>query len=370
MTKILIIEDEAILRNEVVEWLRLEDYEAFGAADGLKGLELALLHEPDLIVCDIMMPHLDGHGVLLELRSNPTTATIPLIFVTARASHEDIRSGMELGADDYVTKPFTRLELLKAIQSRLEKKVASEHKYQGELTRLEQSLAQEHERRMLKARLVAMFSHDFRNPLTSVLSSASLLRDYGHRMDVERQQTHFNRIEGSVRQLLQMLDDMLIVTQMEVDGLKFEPQSLNLAQFFQNIVDEFRLIYGETHSIAYENSVSGEVNADPRLLRQIASNLITNAIKYSPQGKEICVSLSLVDNALVLSVADHGIGIPEADQQRIFESFQRASNVGRIKGTGLGLAIVQQAANVHRGVVHLKSEVGEGTTVTVKVPVK
>ncbi len=120
MPTILVIEDESLLRVEVAEWLMFEGYTAITAEDGVVGVEKALQHGPDLIVCDIMMPRLDGYGVLLEIRSNSVTADIPLIFLTARAAHEDIRAGMNLGADDYLTKPFTRVELLQAIKSRLE----------------------------------------------------------------------------------------------------------------------------------------------------------------------------------------------------------------------------------------------------------
>jgi len=123
MTKILVIEDETILREEIVEWLTMEGYEAVGAEDGMAGVESALRYLPNLIVCDILMPRLDGYGVLFEVHANPATVNIPFIFLTAKAAHEDIRKGMGLGADDYVIKPFTRLDLLQAIQARLAKKV-------------------------------------------------------------------------------------------------------------------------------------------------------------------------------------------------------------------------------------------------------
>lgn len=124
MTKILVIEDIPILREEIVEWLILEGYEAFGAADGVDGVKAALLHHPDLIICDIMMPRLDGYGVLREVREDQSTAAVPFIFMTARAAHEDIQKGADFGADDYITKPFTRLELFEIIQRRLPKKAA------------------------------------------------------------------------------------------------------------------------------------------------------------------------------------------------------------------------------------------------------
>lgn len=168
MTKVLIIEDEAVLRDEIIEWLKLEGFEALGAGDGIEGTTVAFQHLPDLIICDITMPRLDGYGVLLELRANPLTATLPFIFVTARAAHEDVRYGMNLGADDYITKPFTRTEFLNAIQIRLEKKAQREEEFLRELGRWQEALEYEREQRLLKAKLVAMFSHDFRNPLASI----------------------------------------------------------------------------------------------------------------------------------------------------------------------------------------------------------
>jgi two-component system, sensor histidine kinase and response regulator len=368
MTKILVIDDEAILRTEIVEWLTLEGYEAASASDGMEGINQAFHYLPDLIVCDITMPMLDGYGVLLELRSNPATGYIPFIFVTARAAYEDVRQGMDLGADDYITKPFTRLELLQAIQTRLAKKSVQEQHHQQQVEQWQQAFEQEREQRLLKSKLVAMFSHDFRNPLASIMSSNTLLRDYADRMDEERRLTLFNRVEASVHQLLQMLDDMLIVAQMETGNLDFNPESLNIETFLQHIVEEFQTIYGETHSLVYESQLNDMVMADPRLLRQVATNLLTNAIKYSPLGSEVEVLLERQNGQVMLTVRDHGIGVPVADQPHMFMAFQRASNVGEVRGTGLGLAIVKQAVDLHGGSIHVESEVGSGTTVKVGIP--
>lgn len=369
MTKILVIEDEAILRREVVEWLKLEGYEAAGAADGAEGVEQAFRLMPDLIVCDITMPILDGYGVLLELRSYPSTATIPFIFVTARAAHDDVRYGMELGADDYITKPFSRLDFLKAVETRLQRKAIREIQHQEEVQQWQRAFEQEHEQRLLKAKLVAMFSHDFRNPLSSILSSNGLLRDYTDRMDEDRRRLHFNRIEASVLQLIQMLDDMLVVSQMETGSLEFTPEPLNITEFMKKIVDEFQIIHAETHQIIFESRVNQKIPGDSRLLRQISANLISNAIKYSPQESEVRISLDKPDvQQIVLTVHDNGVGIPEKDQSRLFQAFQRGSNVGDVLGTGLGLAIVKQAVDAHGGNIQLYSTVNQGTTVTVTLP--
>lgn len=368
MTKILVIDDEIILRTEVTEWLTLEGYTAADAADGVQGIEFARRDLPDLIICDITMPKLDGYGVLLELRSDPATMNIPFIFVTARASYEDVRRGMDLGADDYITKPFTRLELLHAVQTRLYKKAAQEQNYHREVEQWQQAFEQERAQRQLKSKLIAMFSHDFRTPLTSIMSSNTFLRDYADRIDKSRQQTYFNRIESSVRQLTQMLDDMLMIAQMETNNLEYKPQPVNLDDFLRRIIEEFQMTHAKTHPIVLESRFMGSINADPRLLRQIAVNLISNAIKYSPQGGEVKIILERIASQVILTVQDRGIGIPLADQDRLFNAFQRASNVGEVRGTGLGLAIVKQAVDLHHGTIHLESEVSKGTRITIQIP--
>ncbi len=370
MMKILVIEDEAILRDEVVDWLTFEGYDARGAEDGVVGVDYAIRMVPDLIICDITMPRLDGYGVLSEVHSNPATASVPFVFVTARASHEDVRRGMSLGADDYITKPFTLAELLQAVGTRLQKKAAQEQQHEREVNQLQMALMQEQEQRLLKTKLVAMFSHDFRNPLTSIRLSNGLLRDYADRMDDKRRLSLFNRVDASISQLLQMLDDMLLVAQMETGHLDFTPEVLNAQQFFQHSVDEFQAIDGETHSIVFDSRFTGLMTADPRLLRQIAANLIANAIKYSPKGSEVRVTLDQQDGQCILTVQDQGIGIPEADQERLFGAFQRGSNVGNVSGTGLGLAIVKQAVDLHGGTIHLESQAGVGTTAIVTIPIR
>ena len=370
MTQILVIDDETILREEVIDWLTLEGYEADGAENGVNGVAIAVRKLPDLIICDITMPLLDGHGVLLELRSNPATASIPFIFMTARASHEDIRQGMALGADDYITKPFSRMELLDAIRIRLEKKAQQAEQHHREVETWQKAFEQEREQRFLKAKLVAMFSHDFRNPLATIMASNSLMRSYGDRFDEARRQTQFSRIDASVRQLIQMLDDMLMVSQMETGNLEFKPEALHVGEFMQKIVDEFQAIHGDTHTIQFENRIEKKLMADPNLLRPIISNFISNAIKYSPEGGSVRVTLSGLAGQCVLRVQDQGIGILPSDLARLFQAFQRGSNVSGLPGTGLGLAIVKQAAELHGGTVRLESQLGKGTIATATFPLE
>lgn len=361
MQRILVIDDESALLEEVVDWLLLEDYEVYSAANGFEGIQLAFSKLPELVICDITMPEIDGYGVLFALRSNPSTAAVPFIFVTARASHEDIRQGIHMGADDYITKPFTHKELLQAIEGQREKKSLQDEILQNSVKQWQQAFEDEHEQRLLKARLVAMFSHDFRNPLAIISSSISMVRTYGDRLDEERRQKHFDRALSSVKQLTQMLDDMLMVSQLESGVLTYDPELVNVTEFIQEIINDFQIIHSDNHSLIFHSDVREAVMLDSRLLRQMISNLISNAIKYSPNGGRIWVKLQLEHPELILSIRDEGIGIPEADQARLFNAFQRASNVGKIMGTGLGLAIVKQAVNLHHGTIAFESQLGKGT---------
>lgn len=368
MTRILVIEDETMLREEVMEWLTFEGYEVVGAADGLAGVQNALQQVPDLIICDITMPRLDGHGVLLELRAHPATASVAFIFVTARASHDDIRTGMALGADDYLTKPFNHLELLQAVETRLHKKAIIEQQRQRELEQWQAAFEYEREQRLLKARLVAMFSHDFRNPLATILSSSNILRHYEDRLTPDRKQQHFNQIDGSVRLLLQMLEDMLVIAEMERGHLAYAPVTEDLTTYAAGIIDEFRLISETTHTLHFESTVEFLAEFDPKLFRQILTNLTSNALKYSPAGTVVQVCLRPAGGSIELQVRDHGIGIPQADQVHLFEPFHRAANTGEVKGTGLGLTIVKQAVDLHGGTIDIESLEEAGTTVIVTLP--
>ncbi len=167
---------------------------------------------------------------------------------------------------------------------------------------------------------------------------------------------------------MQMLEDMLLLAQMDTGHLSFDPEPVDVGRFFEAVVDEFQSMHEETHRLLFENSADQSIMADPRLLRQIAANLISNAIKYSDSGTDIRIVLEVEHGQCVLKVQDQGMGIPEKDQQRLFNVFQRGSNVGKVSGTGLGLAIVKQAVDLHSGFVQVDSQVGAGTTVTVMIP--
>ncbi len=368
MVKIVVIEDETPIRDAVMDWLGFEGYETAGAANGRLGLEAIYREIPDMIICDIAMPEMDGHEVLIEVRSDASINHIPFIFLTAAADRASVRKGMDMGADDYLTKPFTRDEILNAVRSRLQKKAAQESQLQAQIGVVSSMLSEEREKRLLKSRLVAMFSHDFRNPLTLILSSLDIIRNYKDWLSPQQIEKHYNRIGGSVHLLLQMLDDMLMVAEMESGHIEYAPQPVDITAFVQAIVEEFRLISGQMYALTFYSDIHAEAHIDPKLLRQMLANLISNAIKYSAPQSEITIALREQGSAVELVVEDRGIGIPQDAMPHLFEPFNRASNAKDVRGTGLGLTIVKQAVDLHGGSIAVESVLGEGTRFVVALP--
>lgn len=220
----------------------------------------------------------------------------------------------------------------------------------------------------LKSRFVAMTSHEFRTPLASILSSAELLEHYGYKWDEERKQNHLKRIQISVKQMTELLNDVLLLGKAEAGKLELKPIKFDLYQFCQEIVEEIQ-ITATTHQIIFQAQVQDAIGSlDEKLLRHILSNLLSNAIKYSPNQNKVYFDLICESTKAIFRIQDKGIGIPPPEKEQLFDSFHRANNVGSIPGTGLGLAIVKRAIDLHGGTIKLESELEVGTTFTITLP--
>ncbi|HVO43930.1 MAG TPA: PAS domain S-box protein [Aggregatilineales bacterium] len=240
---------------------------------------------------------------------------------------------------------------------------------------LRHAFEREKELSELKSRFFSMASHDFRTPLAVILSSADILKMFTGRVQGDEQgqtmEKYLGKISSSVRHMSDLLDDVLLINKADAGKLEIEIEPIELESFCQEIMQEVQLTAGPNHVLTF--SLTGQpttVLCDRPLLRQILVNLLSNALKYSPDGGHVRLTVVCEDNAMVFQVQDEGIGIPEQDQPRLFETFHRATNVGTIKGTGLGLAITKRAAMALGGTVRFKTQVGRGTTFTVSLPVK
>ncbi|HEY9845969.1 MAG TPA: HAMP domain-containing sensor histidine kinase, partial [Candidatus Caenarcaniphilales bacterium] len=221
----------------------------------------------------------------------------------------------------------------------------------------------------LKSRFVTMTSHEFRTPLTTILSSAELLENYSYKWSEEKKLSHLYRIQAAVKHMTQLLNDVLLIGKAEAGRLEFKPAPLDLLKFCHDVVEEMQLST-RRHTVTFSNQ--GDCDTawmDEKLLRHILSNLLSNAIKYSPQGGTVRFDLICQQGEATFHIQDQGIGIPRLEQAQLFDAFHRASNVGTISGTGLGLAIVKQSVDIYGGRISVASEAGAGTRFTVTLPI-
>ncbi|MEA5577425.1 GAF domain-containing protein [Anabaena sp. UHCC 0451] len=241
---------------------------------------------------------------------------------------------------------------------------------------LQTSLSKEKEVSEMRSRFISMASHEFRTPLAIIASSTGILQNFSDRLTEDRKQGHLDTIQKSIKHTVQLLDDVLMINRAEAEKMEFKPEILDIIAFCSSLKQE---IQSTTDKHIIEFTVNSQdpildnslfVQFDPKNIRQILTNLLTNAIKYSPENSLIDFSLTKENEQLIFKIKDSGIGIPEADQVNLFNSFHRASNVGNISGTGLGLAIVKKCVDLHKGEITLDSEVYQGTTFTVIIPLK
>ncbi|WP_294764596.1 ATP-binding protein [uncultured Rhodoferax sp.] len=224
----------------------------------------------------------------------------------------------------------------------------------------------------LKARFITMASHEFRTPLATIHGSVELLQHYEDRMPADKKQQTLQRIDDAVERMTHMLENVLVIGRTDAGRLEFKPRALSVAAFCNGLVDELRSAMArQLAQLELQISLPPPEQhywLDDTLIRNIVGNLLSNAIKYSPHGGTVCLRVEDQGDTLLFTVSDQGIGIPEADQDQLFVSFHRASNVGAIAGTGLGLPIVKEAVSCHAGSIAVESAEGLGSTFRVVLP--
>jgi PAS domain S-box-containing protein len=230
-------------------------------------------------------------------------------------------------------------------------------------------LSAERELNELKSNLIATISHELRTPLTVILTSVELLSRFGAQIAVEKQECYLNRIRSAIKRLNHFIDNVLTFNQADAGILPLNRAPLNIVSFCQELIEEQLLIYEHSHRFDYAHEgADTEIRLDENLLRHILTNLLENAVKYSPGQSTVIVRSRCEESQAVFEVHDQGIGIPSADQQQLCSPFFRASNVGNTPGTGMGLSIVRKCVELHHGSLAIESEVNVGTKFTVTFP--
>ncbi|MCF2149111.1 response regulator [Desmonostoc muscorum LEGE 12446] len=362
MNTILIIEDEDNIRENLEEILQLSDFKTLIASNGRIGLEIAKTKLPDLIICDVMMPELDGYGVLSALRQNEVTANIPLIFVTAKADRSDFRQGMEIGADDYLTKPFTTEELLNAIATRLHKQSVAQRQSQAKLDELRMNIAHS-------------LPHELNTPLNGIIGMSQLLVDNCRMMRESEEIEIAELIYTSANRLNRLTQRFLLYSNLELiirDTEKIrELQEASDKCVVKTVISDICLQkareFSRTKDLTLEITES-IVQMPEDKFTIVIEELIENAFKFSLPGSRVRV-ISNVDNSKFrLHIVDNGKGMTIEEIERIGAFIQFNRKLHEQQGSGLGLSIVQDIVKLYGGELIINSIPEQQTIVSFVLP--
>ena len=357
--RILIIEDDHTLRTEISSILALENFDVKEAANGELGLAVAEEFHPDLVLCDIMMPVMDGNEVLLRLRTAENTRLTQFIFITALAERENIRLGMEQGADDYLVKPFTRDELLKAVNSRISKADNIESRVDTDMNALSE-------------KILTMVPHEMRTPLHAIIGFSQIIKEEAKNMNLSRIADLACYIQGSGQQLLKLTNryNKYVEAQTSVKNEGNIEVLVNTVKVIADTCKSTAQMHNreEDLNLSIENSV---LNISEDKLKTIVSELVDNAFKFSAAGSAVNVLGETAGQIYIITITDSGRGIDAQDIKKIgaFQQFERRKY--EQQGSGLGLITARLIAELSGGSVDVESEPGQGTTIQVflRVPV-
>lgn len=362
MKRILVIEDASSLRKDIIDMLGFEGFEAFGAADGLEGVVKAQELKPELIICDIMMPIMDGFGVLASLRKDPTTATIPFIFLTARTDRLDIRQGMSLGADDYLTKPFTVQDLINSVNARLEKK---------------QQFKQAADQRLdsLRGNIILALPHELRTPLNVILGFSELMVSDASLLDVERTQEMARHINAAAHRLYHLTENYLTYAQTELitsDAKLLERYRSGYLMFPASAIRHYA--HEKARALGREKVFTIEllevdcIGMSEEYLKKLVSELTDNACKFSAPDAPIRLSSRMDDSFYTLIWHDQGRGMTPDQIANVGAYNQFERRLYEDQGSGLGLIICSRLTELAGGRLTIDSLPGVWTEVTVQIP--
>lgn len=388
--RILIVDDESLNIDILTLWLE-SDYTITGALSGQGALEAAHSDPPpNLILMDVTMPEMDGYEICSLLKADPDTADIPVIFVTALDQEQDETLGFEVGAVDYIAKPIVP-EIVQArvrIHLAFDESLREIKKYQkiigfrnAELDKMERQRdkfisminvrnAKLREMNRQKNKLTGMAAHDLRIPIVSILRFADVLLS-AQQLNTEDSKRYLGLISTACNKMLDLISDMLDVSAVETGDLDLNLDIGSLTELVNERVQIFEPIAAEKNiEIVKQFSLVEDSWFDRSRIAQILDNLIGNAIKFSPTGKKVFVTLEEVDDLLMISIRDQGPGIAAEDQLKMSDRLQQLPNkpMEGEPGTDLGLAIAKKIIDGHKGTLIVESKPGKGATFAFTLP--
>lgn len=364
---VLVVDDEEDIVQLISYNLKKEGFRVLSAFHGMQALHLAREHQPAAIVLDVMMPELDGFEVCRRLRSDPVTATLPVIFLTARAVEADQIYGLELGADDYIQKPVSPRLLVARVKNHVRNKERLVQQFEEQFDGLRDNIA-------------SALPHEFRTALNGILGGANLLNTLLSDVDIHPVPMRndmdelVTSISQSGRRLQKISENFLLYTQMQV----LLTQPYEIVKMRKNVVQHPADIIAEAVATCAQSAgrqADVHVHADDAPvcatyegLSKIVIELVENALKFSQAGTAIHIEAYRDSSHFVLQVADKGYGMGQQEIQRIAAYHQFRRNIHEQQGAGLGLVIIKLLSEIFGGTFTVDSNIGQGTTTTVRLP--
>jgi two-component system sensor histidine kinase/response regulator len=353
---VLIVDDAAKNLQVLGTILKEEPIEIAAAMNGKQALAVIEKTRPDLILLDVMMPELDGFATMRQLKSKTETAEIPVIFLTARTEMEDIVKGLNLGAADYITKPFNGTELLTRVRNHLELKRARDGLKEANAA---------------KDKFFSIISHDLRTPFAIIIGFAEYLIDnFGKTDDVKSLELYQDILSISKRSH-QLFENLLQWARSQAGCIEFKPEVLNIHEIVKDVVGLVK-DRAKEKGIQLITDVPDNliVRADKNMLSTILRNLTNNAVKFTQAGGRVEIMMQRENGGYQICVTDDGVGIPKAALNKLFRIDEHISTHGtdQEEGAGLGLILVREFVEKHGGRISVESEEGKGSRFTVNFP--
>ena len=359
---VLVVDDTPGNLRVLVESLSARGLDVLVATDGKSAVERAVYGQPDLILLDVIMPGIDGFETCRIFKETPETAAIPVIFMTALSDTSQKVKAFEVGAVDYVTKPFEEEELISRVDAHL-----TIRRLQADLERRNHQLE---DLNQLKNEFLGMAAHDIRNPLTAILAGAEILELTAGSTTAEKVAHTSHQINVAGSRIKKLLTNLLDVNAIDSGKRTIDIEPIELSEIFKQVAinHESSALSKNIEIIRDQTTNDGLVMADACAAEQVLDNLVSNAIKYSPPERRIWISSERRDNTIATTIRDEGPGLSPEDQEKMFGKFARLTprpTAGEAS-TGLGLWIVKELAQSMGGSIRCESTLGEGSTFTVE----
>ncbi len=383
---ILIVDDQPSARAILRDLLSNQGYNLILSSNGHEALEKATELEPDLILLDVMMPGMDGFEVCERLRTDPHLAEVPIIMITALDDRDARLRGLEVGVDDFITKPYHKTELQARVQTILRlnryRKLMQERTHREEaeaaINRRNQELALLKEAEQIKDQFVSNVSHELRTPISVITLISGNLDALYDQLDDNKRRKMIKDIRRHIEVLDNLISDILEISRIDADSRSKEHHPLDLAQLVREEVRKLSpLAYEKNQQLDITNIDNLCVSGHDGQLRQILRNILNNAIKYTPDGGQITCqgyhSTKTQNNNgqwAAIEITDTGPGINQKDLPYLFERFYRVKQENSTPGTGLGLAIARELIELHNGHITVDSTPGKGSTFTIYLPLQ